>query len=273
VPKNVTVESPLHAKITSTKNIALYSLIVLEEGSFTQYMEEYGFFPEQDSLGVSCTEVQVSSNAQLEFHYLCQSIPIQRNFHSIQAQGKENSSIKWHWASFGGKLNRLRIDTELIGNGASSENKGVFIGRGKEHIDATTNIFHLAESTTSNMEINGIMKENSSAIYRGLIKIDKVGKGTNSYLSNHILKLSDKAIANSIPALEIDNNEVKASHGATVGQIDEEQLFYLKSRGLSQQEGEALIVSGFLMPIIEKIKVELFKEKFKAAIEKENTYA
>lgn len=272
VPKGVHVEFPFHVKMTIKKNATLFNLIVLEENSSANFMEEYVYETEQESLSASCTEVQVGAHAQLHFHYLCESTPNQRSFHSIQAQAKANSAINWHWAGFGGKLNRLRIDTELIGNGATSENRGVFIGKQKAHNDATTNIFHLAENTTSNMEINGIMKDSSSAIYRGLIKIDKVARGTNSYLSNHILKLSDRAIANSIPALEIDNNEVKASHGATVGQIDEEQMFYLKSRGLSQKDAENLIVEGFLMPIVEKIKIESFREKFTAALERGNAH-
>ena len=179
---------------------------------------------------------------------------------------RNDAQIKWAWGSFGGRINRLHIDTHFNGQGSSSENLGIIIGRKKQHLDCTTNAYHNVANTTNDMMINGIMMDNSSSIYRGLIKIRKEAQGTNSYLSNHMLKLSEKALANSIPALEIDANEVKASHGATVGQIDEEQIFYLRSRGLSLEESERLIAEGFFEPIIHKMENAGIQEKFRAAI-------
>jgi Fe-S cluster assembly protein SufD len=269
VPKNVQVTEPLQATMRMVSNCAIFNLIIMEKGSFASYLEEYAYESAQESLGVSLGQVCVEENAKLDFHYLCLSSPLQRSVHSIKANVKKNGSINWFWGGFGGKLNRVRIDSILEGEGASSKNVGIFVGKLQEHLDATTNVYHKAEHTTNNMEVNGIMKDASSAIYRGLIKIEKNARDTNSYLSNHVLKISEKAIANSIPALEIDNNEVKASHGATVGQIDDEQLFYLRSRGLSREEAEHLIVKGFLMPLVEKISIESFKEKFAHALEKE----
>ena len=167
---------------------------------------------------------------------------------------------------FGGKINRLRVDTLFNGPGGNATNLGVMIGKNRQHLDCTTNAYHNVPNTTNDIVANAIMMDNSSSIYRGLIKIAKEAQGTNSFLSNNVLKLSEKAVANSIPALEIDANEVKASHGATIGQIDEEQLFYLRSRGLSQIDAERLIVEGFFEPIIHKITDEKVQEKFRAAI-------
>ncbi len=268
VPKNVQVEQPLTATIRCPGNAALFNLIIMEKSSSAQYLEEHAYEASQESMSSSLTQADVGENTQLDVHYLCTATPTHRSFSNLVAHAQRNAKVNWHWAGFGGKLNRVRMDTFLEGDGASTENNGVFIGKGKEHLDATTNVFHLGENTTNNMLVNGIMKDASSAIYRGLIKIGKNARGTNSYLSNHILKLSDKAIANSIPALEIDNNEVKASHGATVGQVDEEQLFYLRSRGLSREDAENLIVDGFFAPIVKKIPSVEMQEKFMATIER-----
>ena len=114
--------------------------------------------------------------------------------------------------------------------------------------------------------VDGILKEESSSVYRGLILIAKEGQKTNSYLANHILKLGDKTLANSIPGLKIDANDVKASHGATVGQVNEEHMFYLMARGLSRKEAENLIVEGFFEPIIQKIPNEEIREKIRAVV-------
>ena len=268
VPKDVHVEQPLTATIRCSGNAALFTLIVMEKGASAQYLEEHAYEASQEAMSSSLTQVDVGENAQLDFHYLCVATPTHRSFSALVAHAQRNAKVNWFWGGFGGKLNRVRMDTFLEGNGASTENNGVFIGKGKEHLDATTNVFHFGENTTNNMTVNGIMKDSSSAIYRGLIKIGKNARGTNSYLSNHILKLSDKAIANSIPALEIDNNDVKASHGATVGQVDEEQLFYLRSRGLSNAQAEDLIVDGFFAPIVKKIPSAEMQERFMATIER-----
>ena len=266
VPKNVHLKEPLTSAFSSDKSAAMHNLIIIEEGSEVSYLEEYRFLGESEIL-VSCvTEVFAKNAARINFHHLTRSQEKATIFNHIKGDARKDARIKWAWGSFGGRINRLHIDTLFNGQGSSSENLGIIIGRKKQHLDCTTNAYHNVANTTNDMMINGIMMDSSSSIYRGLIKITKEAQGTNSYLSNHVLKLSDKALANSIPSLEIDANEVKASHGATVGQIDEEQIFYLRSRGLSLEESERLIAEGFFEPIIHKMENAGIQEKFRAAI-------
>ena len=158
------------------------------------------------------------------------------------------------------------IDTYFAGKGSNCSNIGVFLGKNDEHTDITTNAHHLEENTTNDIMMNGILKDKSSSVYRGLILIDKIAQKTNSYLSNHILKLGDKTLANSIPSLKIDANDVKASHGATVGQINEEHLFYIMARGLSREQAEFLIIEGFFEPIIQKIPNEEIRDKIRGMV-------
>ncbi len=131
-----------------------------------------------------------------------------------------------------------------------------------------TNAFHRVPNTSNNIFVKGVLKDASSSIYRGLIKIDKVAQQTNSYLSEHSLMIGKEALANSIPSLEIDANDVKASHGSTTGKVDEEQIYYLMSRGLTEKQAERLIIEGFFIPIIEKIPLESVRERITEAVEK-----
>ena len=267
IPKNVHLEEPLSAMISGKTNCAAHTLIILEEGSSASYMEEHSYLSEQEIMATCVTEVFAGSSAKLRFNHLTRASEQANIFNSTVGEAKKDAEIQWAWATFGGKLNRLRVDTLFAGEGARSENIGIMIGKGKQHLDCTTNAYHNAPNTTNDMAVKAIMMDSSRSIYRGLIKIRKEAQGTNSYLSNHVLKLSDKSLANSIPALEIDANEVKASHGATMGQVDEEQLFYLRSRGLSQQEAEKLIVEGFFEPLILKLHPEAIQQRFRSAVQ------
>ncbi len=266
VPRKVHLAHAIKSTISATANAAIRSMIILEEGASASFLEEYHYSTEKEMMASCCSEVHAGANSKLTFHHLTKASDTTSVFTSIIAGVEKDAQVQWRWATFGGKLNRLKIDTLFDGQGSSSENIGIMIGRRRQHLDCTTNAYHNTTNTTNDMAINAIMMDNSSSIYRGLIKIRKEAQGTNSYLSNHVLKLSEKAVANSIPSLEIDANEVKASHGATIGQIDSEQLFYLQSRGLTQQESEKLIVGGFFEPLILKIHDSEFQQIFRVAV-------
>ena len=141
-----------------------------------------------------------------------------------------------------------------------------FRGHERQHVDFTINAHHNVPHTYNNVLAKGTVTDKATSVFRGLIKIEKAAQQTDSYLADHTLLLSNDALANSIPSLQIEANDVKASHGATVGQIDEEQLFYLASRGLDRSEAEQLIVSGFFEPLTAKIQDKEFQEKFRQAV-------
>ena len=270
VPKNIGIEEPIKANFNvENKNSVLHNLIIIGPNSKVDFIEEYSN-KELDSgqLNVCVTEVFANDGAKINFYHLDNWAKNIYNFTNIVGTAERNASINWISGCFGGKLNRIRIDTNFNGQGSQCSNIGIFMGKEKEHIDFTTNMFHNAENTTNDVLVDGILKDESTSVYRGLIKIPKQGQKTNSYLANHILKLGDKTLANSIPSLKIDANDVKASHGATVGQIDEEHLFYLMARGLSRNEAEKLIVEGFFEPVIQKIPSEELKEKIRELVRK-----
>ena len=268
VPKNVELGEPIKLNFNfDGKCSILHNIIVVESNSKVDFIEEYSNQEtEEEQLNVCITEVFANADSKINFYHVDNWTKNVYNFTNIVGTLDKNANINWISGCFGGKLNRLRIDTNFNGQGSACSNLGVFLGKGKEHIDFTTNMYHNAENTTNNVLVDGILKDESSSVYRGLIKIEKQAQKTNSYLANHILKLGEKTLANSIPSLKIDANDVKASHGATVGQIDEEHLFYLMARGLSRAEAEKLIVEGFFEPVIQKIPLEELREKIRGMV-------
>ena len=268
VPKNVEIEEPIKLNFNfDGKCSILHNIIVVESNSKVDFIEEYSNQEtEEEQLNVCITEVFANADSKINFYHVDNWTKNAYNFTNIVGTLERNAAINWISGCFGGKLNKLRIDTNFNGQGSQCNNIGIFLGKGKEHIDFTTNMYHNTENTTNDVLVDGILKDESSSVYRGLIKIEKKGQKTNSYLANHILKLGEKTLANSIPSLKIDANDVKASHGATVGQINEEHLFYLMARGLSREEAERLIVEGFFEPVIQKIPLEELREKIRGMV-------
>jgi len=270
VPKNIELTEPIRVNFEMEgMNSILHNLIVVESNVQLDFIEQYSNRETAGEQLNSCiTEVFANTNSKINFYHINNWTNNVRSFTNLIGTADRNASINWVSGCFGGKLNRIRIDTNFNGQGSQCSNIGIFLGKRKEHIDFTTNVYHNAENTINDILVDGILKDESSSVYRGLIRIPKEGQKTNSYLANHILKLGDKTLANSIPSLKIDANDVKASHGATVGQIDEEHLFYLMARGLSRQEAEKLIVEGFFEPVINKVPSEELKEKIRELVRK-----
>lgn len=268
VPKNVELEEPIKVNfIFDRQNSISHNMIVADGNSKLNFIEDYSSKESKDEQLNSCfTEVYAYDNSKINFYHLNRWQGNVYNFTNIVGAIGRDASLNWFSGCFGGKINRLIIDTIFQGQGSQCNNLGIFMGKDKEHIDFTTNMYHNTTNTTNDVLVDGILKDESSSVYRGLIKIEKEGQKTNSYLANHILKLGEKTLANSIPSLKIDANDVKASHGATVGQIDEEHMFYLMARGLSRAEAERLIVEGFFEPIIQKIPSEELREKIRELV-------
>ena len=268
VPKNVEIEEPIRVNFDfEGQNSVVHNIIIVESNSKIDFIEEYSNKEiGQEQLNCCVTEVFSNSSSKINFYHLNNWTKNAYNFTNIIGTIGRDSSINWISGCFGGKINRLRIDTNFNGQGAQCNNFGVFLGKGKEHIDFTTNMYHNTVNTTNEVLVDGILKDESTSVYRGLIKIEKEAQKTMSYLENHILKLGEKTLANSIPSLKIEANDVKASHGATVGQINEEHMFYLMARGLSREEAERLIVEGFFEPVIQKIPLEELREKVRELV-------
>jgi Fe-S cluster assembly protein SufB/Fe-S cluster assembly protein SufD len=167
----------------------------------------------------------------------------------------------------GSSITRSRMNAVLEGRGSTAEGFEIFFCDDNQRYDFESNLLHHAPNTTGSTQARGVLKDESQSIFKGMIKIVNAAKSSNSYLAHHAMLLDKKARSDGIPSLEIDTNEVKATHSASVAQIDEEQLFYLMARGLERDEARKMIVLGFFEPVIEKIPIETTREGARFIIE------
>ncbi len=168
----------------------------------------------------------------------------------------KDSHLNWTDIHIGGVFVKTEITSLLSGEGSNTLHKSLFFGSGKQVLDMYARSIHDAPHTSSDMLTKGVVRGESKALYRGLVKIKAGAPHSEGYQKEDVLILDERAEANSIPELEIDNNEVKCTHGATVGNVNEEGIFYLMSRGLSREDAVRKIVEGFLFNVIDSISVE-----------------
>jgi len=269
VPSNSDIKIPFHIifNMKSKAGSFPHSIIIVEKGGKASIIEEnYSDNIDNQVLMGNMVEIFVGEGAKLKFCYIqnlnmnAYNIPIHRVY--VEKDGK----IDWTQVDAGGRITKSFIEITLKGRGSSTNVSGIVAGSGKQHFDISPVIYHQTEETKGNVLIKSVLSGSARSVFQGLVKIDKEGKKADSYLANHNLILSEGARADTIPKLEIDVDEVSASHGATVGEIDSDQLFYLMSRGLSLAEAQEMIVNGFVEPIILNIDSEELRKKVRNII-------
>ncbi len=176
-------------------------------------------------------------------------------FSNRKSVGERDSRIVWSSGLLGGAYTRSRLESVMKAPGASSENVEVVFGAGTQRFDTVSNITQNGANTTGHAISKGVVKDKARSIFKGMIRIEENAKNSRAYLAEHAMILSKDALADAIPGLEIETNEVKATHSASVAQINEEEIFYLRSRGLSEDEAKKLIIVGFFEPLVERIPV------------------
>jgi Fe-S cluster assembly protein SufD len=169
-------------------------------------------------------------------------------------------------AGFGGDYTRVRTDCRLVGRGATGDLLAAYFGDGDQTLDYRTFQDHLAPDTTSNLLFKGTVSDRSRSVYTGLIRVAKGARGTNAFQTNRNIKLSEEAWAESVPNLQIENNDVHCSHASAVGPIDEEQRFYLESRGVPTPVAERLIVAGFFAEVFDRLPADDLRATLDAAV-------
>jgi Fe-S cluster assembly protein SufD len=270
VPKEVEVEHPFQAAlILEGESSAIFprTLIVAERSSTVTYIEEAISRGEHgQALNTGVVEIYANAGAQLRY------VDVQRwgedvyNFNVKRSVGQNDSIVIWETGQLGGRLTKSYFDSELPGNGASMEFNGVYFMQGKQHLDVDCLIHHVGTSTGGDLLLHGAVKDKSRSVFTGLIKIEPSAQQTNSYLKSENLILNPTARADAIPSLEIDANDVRASHGATIGKIDEEYIFYLMSRGIPRNTAVRMVVEGFFYKVFDRMYNERVREKLFNAV-------
>jgi len=270
VPKGVNIEEPLNSLLWGPgAGLAYIShlLIWVDEGASVTYIHEAAS-PNEDSatMHAGIVEVKVSDGASLKFVELQSWGRHVWNFSHERVNVGRDANIDWIFGAVGSHLTKNFSDLDLVGQGATGRMSGFYFADGEQHLDHDTQQNHLAPHTTSDLLFKGALKGNSRSVWQGMIYVAPAAQKTDGYQANRNLILSAGARADSIPGLEILADDVRCTHGATVGKLEQEPLFYLKSRGIPEREAERLIVEGFFDPIMQRIPFEGVRTRFQQAI-------
>ncbi|MEN4013366.1 MAG: Fe-S cluster assembly protein SufD [Chloroflexota bacterium] len=270
VPRNVEISQPLHSLLWAPGiHLAHIShiLVWLEEGAQATYVHEYASPTEAgQTLHVGLVEVHVGAGGNLRFVELQSWGENVWNFTHERSQVASDATLDWVFGAIGGRLTKNFADLDLKGRGASGRMSGFYFTDGKQHLDYDSQQNHLAPNTTSDLLFKGALIDHSRVVWQGMIYVAPGAAKTDGYQANRNLVLSRAARADSIPGLEILADDVRCTHGATVGKIDQDQVFYLRARGVPKVEAERLIVEGFFDPIMQRIPFEGVRERFQEAI-------
>jgi Fe-S cluster assembly protein SufD len=271
VPKGVHLDKPLYVRITnSTDSGSLFwrLLVVAEEGAeFTLVEEVVSAADDLRSYTNTAQEFFLRQGSKFEYVSIQNLSQETWHFATHHARVERDAELDWIAGGFGSKKGKVRIQNDLAGEGAASRVTGAYFTDGEQHLDYDTFQEHIAPNTTSDFAFKGALRDTSTAVWRGMIRVEKDAQKTNAYQENRNLMLSPTTHAVPIPGLEILANDVRCTHGATVSRVDREELFYAMSRGLSRGEAERLIVRGFFQDILDRIEFEAVREALAAALE------
>lgn len=260
VPKGVKVERPLQAyfRINAARMGQFErTLIITEEDSFANYVEGCSAPSYSDSsLHSAVVEIIVKKGARFRYTTIQNWYPNVYNLVTKRAFAYKNATMEWVDANIGSRVTMKYPSVYLMEEGARGEVLSLAFAGQDQHQDTGAKMMHLAPNTSSNIVSKSISKKNGRATYRGLVKVAKNAKNSKSNVVCDALLLNEESRTDTYPYMKIDNKKVKIGHEASVSKVGKEQLFYLMSRGLSEEEASALIVNGFMEPIVKQLPME-----------------
>ncbi|MDA4125236.1 MAG: Fe-S cluster assembly protein SufD [Thaumarchaeota archaeon] len=271
VPRDVVQVKPLRRMLlldSPRTSIIDQTFVVAEEGSKLVFLEElYSKGPSGPSLTASNLEIRAGPGSHVDFSSIQLLDPQAVHVSNRAIETANDSRATVSALSLGASVSRSRMNFLLNGRGSLAEGFEIFFTDSKQRYDFETNLLHNSPDTTGSTQARGVLKGESQTIFKGMIKIVKAAKNSRSYLAHHAMILERSARSDAIPGLEIDNNEVKATHSASVAQIDDEQLFYLEARGLPPDEARKMVVLGFFEPVLSRVPIEQTREGARFMIE------
>jgi Fe-S cluster assembly protein SufD len=271
VPRAVVLEKPLYVRIANSASggsLFWRLLVVAEPESRFALIEEYtSSAADLEGYSNAAVEIVVQQAAKVDYVSVQNLSRATWHFASHHARVERDAELDWVTGGFGSAKGKVRIQNDLAGPGATSRVTGAYFADGTQHLDYDTFQEHIAPSTTSDFAFKGALRDTARAVWRGMIRVEEGAQKTNAYQENRNLLLSKTAHADSIPGLEIMANDVRCTHGATLGQVDREQLFYLMTRGLTRSEAERLIVRGFFQDVLDRVELEPVRDALAAALE------
>jgi Fe-S cluster assembly protein SufD len=272
VPRGTRLEQPLELSVVHDgdgSGLDWRTLIVLEEGADAEVWERYRSADgEGDGLFNGVVELWVGPGANLR--YVCEQELSDRTwvFATQRAELERDASLQWVALGFGSARGKVRMETKLAGPGSTAKVTGAYAGAGRQHLDFDTTQEHAAAHTTSDLAFRGVLADRATAVWRGMIRVDPGAQQTDAFQESRNLLLSKRAHADAIPGLEIEANDVRCTHAAAVAQVDPEQLYYLRARGMPEPQAKRLIIDGFLQELAERTGEGPLREALSAALDR-----
>ncbi|MFI1744973.1 Fe-S cluster assembly protein SufD [Thalassobellus sediminis] len=273
IPKNKLVDKPIQIINFSTGNesatmLQPRNLIVVEENSHVQIIERHQSLTKNAVLTNSVTEIFTNKRAIVDYYKIQNDNSDASLIDNTFIKQKRESVASVHTFSFGGKLTRNNLNYYQEGERIDSILKGVTILGNKQHVDHNTLVHHIEPNCESHQDYKGIFGDNSTGVFNGKIVVEKEAQKTNAFQSNNNILVSDKASINTKPQLEIFADDVKCSHGCTIGQLDESAMFYMRSRGIPEKEAKALLMYAFSNNVLSSVKIPEIKQRITKIIAK-----
>ncbi|NDV42228.1 Fe-S cluster assembly protein SufD [Flagellimonas sediminis] len=271
IPKNKMPKKPIQILHLATGNEAALmlqprNLVVVEDNAEVQIIERHQSLTENEVFTNSVTEIYAGKDAIVDYYKVQNDAPTASLVDNTYISQKDNSVVRVHTFSFGGKLIRNNLNFYQNGERIDSTLKGVTILGDKQHVDHHTLVHHRQPNCESHQDYKGIFGDSSTGVFNGKIIVDKIAQKTDAFQQNNNILLSDRATINSKPQLEIFADDVKCSHGCTIGQLDEDALFYLRSRGIPKKEATALLMYAFANNVLASVRIPELKARINKII-------
>ncbi|MFT6870426.1 MAG: Fe-S cluster assembly protein SufD [Paraglaciecola sp.] len=266
IPRNVEVEKPIQiinfttgseaATMTQPRN-----LIVVDENAHVQIIERHQSLTSNPVLSNVVTEIFAARHSTVDVYKIQNDNLSASLVDNTYVDQKSHSVVSMHTFSFGGNITRNNLNFYQNGEHIDSILKGITILEGKQHVDHHTLVHHIEPNCESHQDYKGIYDARSTGVFNGKVIVDKEAQKTNAYQKNNNVLVSDRATINAKPQLEIFADDVKCSHGCTIGQLDDDALFYMQQRGIPIKEGKALLMFAFANTVLESVKIPEVKSR------------
>ncbi|MFK7750084.1 MAG: Fe-S cluster assembly protein SufD [Kordia sp.] len=271
IPRNKVVEKPIqivHFSTGSEASVMLQprNLIVVDENSHVQIIERHQSLTSNVVLTNSVTEVFANKRAIIDYYKIQNDNQEASLIDNTFISQKQSSNVSVHTFSFGGKLVRNNLQFFQKGERIDSTMKGITIIGDKQHVDHNTLVHHIEPNCESHQDYKGIFADRSTGVFNGKVVVEKEAQKTNAFQANNNILVDDKATINTKPQLEIFADDVKCSHGCTIGQLNKDALFYMRSRGIPEKEAKALLTYAFANNVLESVKISAIKTRINKLI-------
>ena len=268
VPEKVDAEDVKVRTTMNSRSLFNYTLVVAEESSSVTLLErqETGENVEGDRYYSGLVEVSAGENAYVQYGSLQNLDQTTYNYQLKEGVADTYGQVDFIDCNAGSRLSKSSVETHLEGDSSETKIVGAFYGHEDQHFDIDARVWHRNENTTADLVTRGVIDDRARSVYEGVQDVGRDAWNTSSYQRENTLMLSDESEADASPKLIINNHDTEASHSATVGQVDDEDMFYMASRAVPERTAKNMLVKGFYVPVLEEIEVDELREDFQALV-------